>query len=90
MAKFIIKESSIKEKEDANQRVLNLITGELKKFVKELQFNMVAREGNFAFWESQDFTVENYNLNVDETKVDTYVGNTLNFRYENFKVNYLK
>jgi DUF2075 family protein len=88
MAKFIIKESSIKDGNDANKRTLDLITGELKKFVNELTFNMVVRQGNYAYWESQDFTTENFNQGYDVDKLNVFLGNTLNFRYENFKVNY--
>lgn len=87
MAKFIIKESSITG--DANQRVLGLISTELKKYVNELTFNMTVRQGNYAYWESQDFTVDNYNQGYDADKLSVFVSNTLNFRYENFVVSFL-
>ena len=87
MAKFIIKESSITG--DANTRTLGLITTDLKKYVKELSFNMTIRQGNYAYWESQDFTIENFNLGYDVELLNKYLSNTLNFRYENFIINYL-
>ncbi len=87
MAKFIIKESSITS--DANQRVLGLITGELKKYINELSFNMIVREGNYAYWESQEFDKENFNQGCDAELLEKYLSNTLNFRYENFVVSYV-
>ena len=87
MAKFIIKESSITG--DANPKTLGLISTELKKYVKDVTFNMTIRSGNYAYWESQDFTSENFNLGYDAELLKTYLSNTLNFRYENFVVNYV-
>lgn len=87
MAKFIIKESSITG--DANQRTLGLITEELKKYINELSFNMIVRQGNYAYWESQDFSTENFNQGCDVDKLNTFLSNTLNFRYENFVVSYM-
>lgn len=86
--KFIIKESSITS--DANNRTLGLIKDELKKYVTDITFNMIVREGNYAYWESQDFSTENFNQNCDADKLNVFIDNTLNFRYENFLVTFLK
>lgn len=88
MAKFIVKESSIKE--DANQRTLTLISTELLKFINEIKFNMTIRQGNYAYWESNDFNDENFNIGMDAEKLQVFLDNTLNFRYENFKTAYQK
>ena len=88
MAKFLIKESSIKE--EINERTLNLINGELSKFIDGLKFNISIRQGNYAFWESNDFSDENFKHGVDYDKLKVFLDNTLNFRYENFNITYLK
>ncbi len=87
MSKFIIKESSIKE--DVNKRLLEMITNELKKFTKEVIFNMTERGGNYAYWESNEFGIDNFNIGYDAEKLNHYLSNTLNFRYENFMVSFV-
>ena len=88
MANFVIKESSIKD--EANLRTLSLIKTDLLKFLKDVNFNLAMRQGNYAYWESNNFTMEDFNLGMDGDKLQVFLDNTLNFRYENFKVVYTK
>jgi len=88
MASFVIKESSIKE--DANPRILALIKTDLLKYIKDVNFNLTVRQGNYAYWESNEFTADNFNLGMDSDRLQVFLDNTLNFRYENFKVVYSK
>ena len=88
MASFVIKESSIKE--DANPRILALIKTDLLKYIKDVNFNLTVRQGNYAYWESNEFTAENFNLGMDSDRLQVFLDNTLNFRYENFRIVYSK
>ena len=88
MASFVIKESSIQQ--DANPRILDLIKNDLLKYIKEVNFSLSLRQGNYAYWESNEFSVDNFNLGMDGDKLQVFLDNTLNFRYENFKVVYTK
>jgi hypothetical protein len=88
MAKFTIKESSITS--DVNQKSLDLIKGELSKHLNGINFTMTVRQGNYAYWESNDFTAENYNLGSSEEGLKSFLNNILNFRYENFKIHFEK
>ena len=45
---------------------------------------------NYAYWESNDFNDENFNIGMDAEKLQVFLDNTLNFRYENFKTAYQK
>jgi hypothetical protein len=88
MAKFIIKESSIEDK--VNDRILGFIKAELVKFIPNLKFGGAPQQGNFAYCESSEFKDEDFGFNMDSDGLKRFVDNTLNFRYENFTVVYLK
>jgi hypothetical protein len=87
MAKFIVKEFSIKE--DINLKSLELIKTELKKYVIDLELTISLKSGNKAYWESQEFNLNNLQYGITPEKLEQFIKNTLNFRYENFQVDYL-
>jgi len=85
MAKFIIKESSIKE--ESNVRYLKLIQEELKKHIPSIQFEIPLKTGNYAICESSEYTENDFDIYSNPTKLKEFINNTLNFRYENFTTN---
>jgi hypothetical protein len=85
MAKFIIKESSIKE--ESNVRYLKLIQEELKKHIPSIQFEIPLKTGNYAICESSEYTENDFDIYSNPTKLKEFINNTLNFRYENFITN---
>ena len=89
MSKFIIKESSIKG-EECNTRSFSLIQEDLMKFIPSLKFEMAFKQGNFALCESTEFNDASFGNNQDADKLKVFLDNTLNFRYENFHITYLK
>ena len=87
MSKFIIKQSSIKE-EGINQRYLKLIQDDLQKYVHGVQFEMAFQQGNFAVCESTEFDPAAHVI-MSPDKLKLYIAETLNYRFENFVVQYL-
>ncbi len=84
--KFLVKEFSIKKGENVNDRYLKSIKDELLVFVNEIKLNISQRQSNFAIWESTDFSITDFTLGNNPEKLQKYLTNTLNFRYENFEV----
>ena len=87
MSKFIIRESSIKE-EGPNQRYMKLIQDDLTKYVGGLKFEMYFQHGNHAMCESSEFE-SNAHIIMSPEKLKLYIAETLNYRYENFTVQFI-
>ena len=86
MSKFIIKESSIKD--GGNQRYLKLIQEDLCKYVSGLKFEMNFQQGNHAISESSEFD-SNAHMIMSPDRLKLYIAETLNYRYENFTVQFI-
>jgi len=86
MSKFIIRESSIKE--GINQRYLKLIQDDLCKYVGGLKFEMCFQQGNYAISESSEFDSAAH-IVMSPDKLKLYIAETLNYRYENFTVQFI-
>jgi hypothetical protein len=85
MAKFIIKESSIRD--ESNTRYLKLIQEELKKHIPTIQFELPMKTGNFAICESTEYTDNDIDPNFSSpNKLKEFINNTLNYRFENFTI----
>jgi hypothetical protein len=85
MAKFIIKESSIRD--ESNSRYLKLIQDELKKHIPSIVFEIPLKTGNFAICESNEYTDNDFDVNYSSpNKLKDFINNTLNFRFENFTI----
>lgn len=85
MAKFIIKESSIRD--ESNTRYLKLIQDELKKHIPLIQFELPMKTGNFSICESTEYTDNDFDPNFSSpNRLKEFINNTLNFRYENFTI----
>ena len=88
MAKFIIKESSIRD--ESNTRYLKLIQDELKKHIPSIQFEIPLKSGNFAICESTEYNDNDFDVNYSSpNRLKDFINNTLNFRYENFTITML-
>lgn len=85
MAKFIIKESSIRD--ESNVRYLKLIQDELKKHIPSIRFELPLKTGNYSICESSEYTENDFDIYSNPTKLKEFIDNTLNFRYENFTTN---
>ena len=87
MSKFIIRETSIKE-DGPNHRYMKLIQDDLAKYVGGVKFEMYFQQGNYATCESSEFE-SNAHIVMSPEKLKLYIAETLNFRYENFTVQFI-
>ena len=87
MSKFIIRESSIKQ-EGPNHRYMKLIQDDLEKYVGGLKFEMYFQQGNYVVCESGEFD-SNAHIVMSPEKLRLYISETLNYRYENFTVQFI-
>lgn len=85
--KFIIKEMSIKDGQP-NSRYLTLIQEELAKHVNGVRFELNLMNGNHSFCESNEFNVADFNYTSSPSRLREFIGNNLNFRYENFVISF--
>jgi hypothetical protein len=87
MAKITIKESSIRE--NVNSRYFEMIKTELSKFVNT-KFTEMYKYGNYATADSFNIDATNFTLGNTPDTLEYYINNTLNYRYENFSITYVK
>ena len=82
--KLVIKESSIRNQ--PNLISLKMVKEELLKFLPELIFNEFMQQGNFMITETLEFKEEDFSYPNNLSIFKNYLGNILNFRYENFMI----